>query len=107
MILSDVNILVYAHREVAPDHERYKAWLGEALNGPEAYGVADIVLSGFLRIVTMPRVFDPPQYHGRGVGVRGSSAGSTQLRHRGARAAALAGIHQPLPRRRSTREPRA
>jgi toxin-antitoxin system PIN domain toxin len=67
MILPDVNILVYAHREVAPEHERYKAWLEDMLNGPEAFGVADIVLSGFLRIVTMPRVFDPPSTFAEGL----------------------------------------
>jgi len=30
------------------------------VNGDQIYGMADIVLSGFLRIVTNPRVFDPP-----------------------------------------------
>ena len=30
------------------------------VNGDQMYGMADIVLSGFLRIVTNPRAFDPP-----------------------------------------------
>ena len=60
MFLPDVNVLVYAHREDTPDHERYRDWLLERLNGPEAFGVADIVLSGFLRVVTHPRVFIRP-----------------------------------------------
>jgi toxin-antitoxin system PIN domain toxin len=30
------------------------------VNGDEAYGVSDLVLSGFLRIVTHPRVFVDP-----------------------------------------------
>jgi len=30
------------------------------MNGDEAFGVADLVLSSVLRIVTNPRVFDPP-----------------------------------------------
>ena len=28
MILMDVNILVYAHREDMPDHPAYRAWVG-------------------------------------------------------------------------------
>jgi len=60
MILCDINVLVYAHRADAPDHETYRAWLETVINGSAAYGVSDLVLSGFLRVVTHPRVFDPP-----------------------------------------------
>jgi len=28
VILPDVNVLVYAFRQEAPEHERYAAWLG-------------------------------------------------------------------------------
>lgn len=60
MLLCDVNVLVYAHRTDSPDHDVYRAWLENVLNSNAAYGVSDIVLSGFLRVVTHPRVFDPP-----------------------------------------------
>jgi toxin-antitoxin system PIN domain toxin len=60
MILPDVNVLVYAHSEKAPDHKRFKGWLERLIHGDEAYGVSDLVLSGFLRIVTNPRIFTPP-----------------------------------------------
>ena len=60
MLLCDVNVLVYAHRKDAQDHARYRVWLEELVGGPEAYGMSDLVLSGFLRVVTHPRVFDPP-----------------------------------------------
>ncbi len=60
MILFDVNILVYAHRADAPNHTAYRQWLENVINSDQAYGMADIVLSGFLRIVTHPRVFNPP-----------------------------------------------
>jgi len=60
MILPDVNVLVYAHSEKAPDHRRFKDWLERVIHGDEAYGVSDLVLSGFLRIVTNPRIFTPP-----------------------------------------------
>ncbi len=60
MLLPDVNVLVYAYREDAPDHQRFREWLEELVNSDEAYGVSDLALSGFLRIVTHPRVFNPP-----------------------------------------------
>ncbi len=56
----DVNILIYAFREAAPDHLRYRRWLEELVNGSQAYALSDLVLSGFLRIVTNPRVFPVP-----------------------------------------------
>jgi uncharacterized protein len=60
MILVDVNVLVYAHRMDAPGHPAFNNWLEELINSDQAYGYADLVLSGFLRIVTHPRVFNPP-----------------------------------------------
>jgi hypothetical protein len=60
MDLVDVNILVYAHRVDAPHHSRYLQWLEELIHSDQAYGTTDIVLSGFLRIVTHPRIFNPP-----------------------------------------------
>ena len=60
MILPDVNVLVYAHREDAADHERYRRWLEAAVGSDAAYGLSDLVLSGFVRVVTHPRVFTAP-----------------------------------------------
>lgn len=57
MQLCDVNVLVYAFRRDANGHARYRDWLEAAINGAEAYGFAEIILSGFLRVVTNPRVF--------------------------------------------------
>lgn len=60
MILPDVNVLVFAHRDSLPDHPRYRAWMDDVVNGDEAYGISDFVLSSFIRIVTNARVFSPP-----------------------------------------------
>ncbi len=60
MLLPDVNILVYAYREAAPDHHRFRDWLEELINSDQAYGMSDLVLSGFLRVATHPAVFIPP-----------------------------------------------
>ncbi len=60
MILADVNVLVYAHREDADRHDEYASWLEGRANSETAFGVSDLVLSGFIRIVTHPRVFTLP-----------------------------------------------
>ena len=60
MRLVDVNVLVYAFREDAPDHQAHRPWLEGLVNSPEAYAVSDVILAGFLRVVTHPRVFSPP-----------------------------------------------
>jgi toxin-antitoxin system PIN domain toxin len=60
MRLPDVNVLVNAFRQDAPDHSRSVQWLGGVDISSEAYGVSDLVLSGFIRIVTHPRIVNPP-----------------------------------------------
>jgi toxin-antitoxin system PIN domain toxin len=53
-------VLVYAHREDAPDHARYRKWLEGVLASDEAFGLADLVLAGFVRVATHPAVFRQP-----------------------------------------------
>ena len=60
MWLVDVNVLVYAYRSEAPSHAAYQRWLEDMVNSEQAYAMSDMVLSGFLRVVTHPRVFHPP-----------------------------------------------
>ena len=60
MVLPDVNVLVAAYHEEASEHASCRRWLEDVLEGDEAYALSDLVLSGFLRIVTHPRVFNPP-----------------------------------------------
>jgi toxin-antitoxin system PIN domain toxin len=60
MLLPDVNVLVYAHRQDGPEYPLYRRWLEELVSADAAFGMADVVLSGFLRIVTNPRVFARP-----------------------------------------------
>lgn len=60
MVLPDVNVLVYAHREETADHAACRDWLEGTVNGDEAYAMSDIVLSGFIRVVTHPKVFKHP-----------------------------------------------
>jgi len=60
MRLLDVNILVYAHRKDAPAHSSYLRWWESCMESEEPFGVADIVFSGFLRVVTHPGIFHSP-----------------------------------------------
>jgi len=56
----DVNVLVNAHRPEAQRHGEYREWLDVARADDEPLGLSDMVLSGFVRIVTHPRVFREP-----------------------------------------------
>ena len=60
MMLMDVNVLVYAHREDVRDHLAYREWLESVINSGTAYGYSELVLSGFIRVVTHPKVFERP-----------------------------------------------
>lgn len=60
MILPDVNVLVAAFREDADRHAVAQPWLEAVVNGTTAIVIPGVVLSGFVRIVTHPRVFSPP-----------------------------------------------
>lgn len=60
MMLPDVNVLVHAHREDAPHHGACRAWLEGLVNGSESYGLSALVLSGFVRVATHPKVFNRP-----------------------------------------------
>ncbi len=61
MLLPDVNVLIYAHVEDAiPEHFEYAEWITRLATGPEPFALSVLVLSGFVRITTNPRVFNPP-----------------------------------------------
>ncbi len=61
MLLPDVNVLIYSHFvDSTPDHPEYAAWLTRLATGPEPFALSVVVLAGFVRIATNPRVFDPP-----------------------------------------------
>ena len=60
MFLMDVNVLVYAHREDTLEHSAYREWLESTINDTVPYGYSELVLSGFLRVVTHPRIFEVP-----------------------------------------------
>lgn len=59
----DVNVLIAASRTDHPHHQPALAWLEEALEGcagGERLVILPMVASGFLRLVTHPKVFVEP-----------------------------------------------
>lgn len=60
MQLPDVNVLIYAHRLDAPEHEAYATWLQGMTAADEPFALSEFVLASFLRLVTNRRIFDPP-----------------------------------------------
>lgn len=60
MILPDVNLLIYAHNALDPNHDAARRWWDGRLAGPEGVGLAWIVLLAFIRLSTHPRVFVSP-----------------------------------------------
>jgi len=53
-------VVVAAHRADATNHASIRSWLERLIHGQATFGVPSIVLSGFLRIVTHPRIFTEP-----------------------------------------------
>ncbi len=62
MILHDVNVLVYVYREDTDDHDRFRESFDEVVGSPTAFGYSNLILSGFIRVVTNPRVFAVPTH---------------------------------------------
>jgi toxin-antitoxin system PIN domain toxin len=60
VILVDVNILIYAHINAAPQHEKAREWLDQQINGSSPVGLPWASLLGFLRLTTNPRVLERP-----------------------------------------------
>jgi toxin-antitoxin system PIN domain toxin len=56
----DLNLLLYAVNRDSVHHGRAKAWLERTLTDEEPVALPWIVLLGFLRLATSPRVFPAP-----------------------------------------------
>lgn len=60
MIVPDLNLLIYAVNSLADEHEGARRWWESVLASREAVGLAWVVLLGFLRLTTSPRIFASP-----------------------------------------------
>ena len=60
MRVVDLNVLLYAVNSDAAQHKVVRAWWESAVNDGDAVALPWIVLLGFLRLSTNPRVFPRP-----------------------------------------------
>lgn len=60
MIALDTNILVYADRRESPLHAKALAALRGLAEGAEAWAIPVFCVGEFLRVVSHPKLFDPP-----------------------------------------------
>lgn len=62
--LIDINVLIYSHRADSPAHQSYANWLRSLATGRKPFALADVVLAGFLRVVTNQKIFSEPTPRG-------------------------------------------
>ena len=60
MTIVDVNLLLYAYREDAPQHAVAERWLTQLFEGDETVGLPWVTLWGFMRTVTNQRIWPEP-----------------------------------------------
>jgi hypothetical protein len=60
MIIPDVNLLIFAHNRGAPHHVAAKTWLLDIMGNGTPVGIPWIVVSGFIRISTHPKLLKQP-----------------------------------------------
>jgi len=60
MIALDTNILVFARRKETPYHEEARRLLRTLAEGARTWALPWVCVYEFLRVVTHPRIFDPP-----------------------------------------------
>ncbi|MDE2904983.1 MAG: type II toxin-antitoxin system VapC family toxin [Acidobacteriota bacterium] len=58
--MPDTNLLVYAYNDGAPHHEAARRWWEDLINGAERVGLPWMVSTGFVRLMTHPRVLRSP-----------------------------------------------
>jgi len=60
MTLADVNVLVYAFRQDAPQHSISRAWLNRTVAGESRFAVSKLALAAVVRIITNRRSYPIP-----------------------------------------------
>jgi len=60
MKLLDVNVLIYAHRKDQLQHDFFRDFVENLVNGENAFGLSPLTAAGFVRIVTNPRFPNEP-----------------------------------------------
>ena len=60
MIVPDLDLLIFAHNEGSEFHHDASAWWTALVNGAEPIGMPSQISNGFIRLMSNPRVMNPP-----------------------------------------------
>ena len=60
MIIPDANLLIYAHDEASPWHDKARAWWEAALSGTNPVGLPWVVVLAVTRLLTHPNICEHP-----------------------------------------------
>lgn len=60
MIIPDLNLLIYAYDERAPQHPKAHIWWADLLQDDEPVGIPWTVLTGFVRLAIRPGILAQP-----------------------------------------------
>lgn len=60
LIAIDTNVLVHAHWEDSPKHRLAHARVVALAEAPSPWGIPVFCIGEFVRIITHPKIFDPP-----------------------------------------------
>ena len=60
MIVPDLNLLLYAYNEESPFHDAARQWWENTINGSESVGIPWVVSTGFIRLMSNPKVMAGP-----------------------------------------------
>jgi toxin-antitoxin system PIN domain toxin len=60
MILPDVNVLIYAFRQDAPQHAVCRSWLNGVVAADARFGISKLALAAVVRVITNPRIHRAP-----------------------------------------------
>ena len=69
MKLLDLNLLIFAVNRDSASHRAARAWLEDVLSGDETVALPWVVILGFLRLTTNPRVVARPLTIEQAIGV--------------------------------------
>lgn len=88
MLSVDVNVLVYAFDESSPRHTTARSLLSRLATGPSTLLLFPTVISGFVRVVTDPRILRAPATADQAVGFITALLASPNVHLTGAEASA-------------------
>jgi uncharacterized protein len=60
VIIPDINLLIYAHNASDPQHLLAMEWWEKSINGRDPIGLPWVVIGGFIRLMTHPRILETP-----------------------------------------------